>query len=247
MPTDAPIPKILYQTWETRELSPKMAAARATWLEKNPDWTHVLADKDDRRALVESHSPEALKAYDRLKIGAFKADLWRYCQLYKTGGVYADIDSVCVVPLDDYLEDEDRFVAAAATAREDGSLGWVVANGLLCVRPGHPFLKRVIERGIEEILAGEVDGFYAIGPSGLGISINQVLGREPKAQNRAGRHDGYRLLEKKGIRFFNEGTCVFLAEYEGYKDDLKDIGAQHWRDEMKTPSLLDRLKRKLRG
>ena len=35
-----------------------------------------------------------LKCYDSLNIGAAKADFWRYLILYKTGGIYIDVDSM---------------------------------------------------------------------------------------------------------------------------------------------------------
>jgi len=36
-----------------------------------------------------------LFAYDNLIPGAYKADLWRYCVLYKYGGIYLDIKLAC--------------------------------------------------------------------------------------------------------------------------------------------------------
>ena len=38
--------------------------------------------------------PEIKDAYDSLPIRVMKADLWRYCILYKYGGIYADSDTV---------------------------------------------------------------------------------------------------------------------------------------------------------
>lgn len=240
------IPKIFYQTWKTKDLSPGMSAARETWLSKHPDWTHVLVDDAEQRAFVADFGSDVVKAYDMLKSGAFKSDLWRYCQLYKSGGVYADIDSVCVEPLESYLRADDQFVSSEATPREGGGLGWVVYQAIIAARPGHPFLERAIERGVGEILAGEKDGFLAIGPSGLGMSINQVLGRPDKTPNVAGNYDGYRLLKKRGGELFADDVCVFLHQYDGYKAEAEAQGVAHWRTEETKPSLLDRAMRKLR-
>ena len=38
---------------------------------------------------------DILNAYDILKPGAFKADLWRCCILYIYGGIYLDIKYGC--------------------------------------------------------------------------------------------------------------------------------------------------------
>jgi len=42
---------------------------------------------------LRTHFPSpVLEAYQAMKPGAFKADLFRYCVLLITGGVYADVD-----------------------------------------------------------------------------------------------------------------------------------------------------------
>ena len=39
---------------------------------------------------------DVLEAFNKLIPGAYKADLWRYCVLYKLGGIYLDIKYSCV-------------------------------------------------------------------------------------------------------------------------------------------------------
>ena len=56
------------------------------------DCVHYLYNDADCRAFIQSaFPPDVVAAYDRLIPTAFKADLWRYCVLYKFGGVYLDI------------------------------------------------------------------------------------------------------------------------------------------------------------
>ena len=56
------------------------------------DCIHYLFDDTECRAFIAREYPdEVLCAYDRLIPTAFKADLWRYCVLYKYGGVYLDV------------------------------------------------------------------------------------------------------------------------------------------------------------
>lgn len=45
-----------------------------------------------------------LNAYNKIKPKAFKADLFRYCYLYIYGGIYADIDTICLKNLDSLLD-----------------------------------------------------------------------------------------------------------------------------------------------
>ena len=56
------------------------------------DCVYYLYNDADCRAFIQSaFPPDVVAAYDRLIPTAFKADLWRYCVLYKFGGVYLDI------------------------------------------------------------------------------------------------------------------------------------------------------------
>ncbi len=52
---------------------------------------YLFCDSDCRSFIAREYPPDVLMAYDRLIPTAFKADLWRYCVLYKYGGVYLDV------------------------------------------------------------------------------------------------------------------------------------------------------------
>jgi len=236
------IPKILFQTFETANLTPGMQSARESWLSLNPQWKTIFYAAEERRGFIaQKFGNDVLAAYDRLDSGAFKADLWRYCVLHEFGGAYADIDSICLVPLEDFLKPEDRFVASRA-----GRVSWGISNGFIASEAQHPFLAKAIERGTREILAGEVDGYLSIGPGALGISMNITLRRPPKAPFEAGDHGEYRLCTKNGTGIYIGDTKIILTEYCGYKEDLSRMGIQHWRDADNKTSLAQRLGRKIR-
>jgi mannosyltransferase OCH1-like enzyme len=86
------IPLNIFQTWHTKNLPPLMADAVNKIKLLNPRFNYELFDDNDCREFIEKNFPiEVLKAYDSLIPGAYKADLWRYCILYKRGGIYLDI------------------------------------------------------------------------------------------------------------------------------------------------------------
>jgi mannosyltransferase OCH1-like enzyme len=89
---DSIIPLCIYQTWHTTNLPPKMQQAVNTIKAHNPEFQHFLYDDNMCREFIRNNFPEdVLRAYDLLIPGAYKADLWRYCILYKKGGIYLDI------------------------------------------------------------------------------------------------------------------------------------------------------------
>ena len=75
-------------------LPPKMYACVRDNLVLNNvgvDCIHYLFhDAECRDFIAREYPPDVLMAYDCLIPTAFKADLWRYCVLYKYGGVYLD-------------------------------------------------------------------------------------------------------------------------------------------------------------
>ena len=106
------IPKTIVQTWISEDkLTPVMKAATQTWKDKNPGWDYKFFSDEDCLEFIENNfAKDTVNAYNKIKPGAGKADLFRYCYLLVKGGVYTDIDNICVKPLDDWLTDVDKFV-----------------------------------------------------------------------------------------------------------------------------------------
>jgi mannosyltransferase OCH1-like enzyme len=68
---------------------------------KQSGWEYKFYTDDEARNFLSTHfPPEVRQAYDALRPGAFKADLFRYCVLLIHGGVYADMDIMLETNLD---------------------------------------------------------------------------------------------------------------------------------------------------
>jgi hypothetical protein len=95
--SESVIPLHIYQTWHTKKLPPKMRECVEKLKKDNPEFKHHLYDdKMCRKYIKDNYSKDILNAFDKLVPGAYKADLWRYCVLYKEGGIYMDIKFKCV-------------------------------------------------------------------------------------------------------------------------------------------------------
>ena len=98
------IPRNIFQTWETKDLSDGFKLLTQTWKDKNTNYSYFLFDNNDCIDFIKKHFDEKVyNAYSRIIPGAFKADLWRYCVLYIYGGIYVDIDTVCLGKVDSFL------------------------------------------------------------------------------------------------------------------------------------------------
>ena len=75
-------------------------------------------DYECRNFIKNNYCIETLKAYDSLIPTAYKADLWRYCVLYKYGGIYGDLTQIMLKRIDfnkdniDMLLVKDRFACS---------------------------------------------------------------------------------------------------------------------------------------
>ena len=96
------IPRIIHQTWfedVTQEKYPNMSRLIESFKQSGWDY-RFYADEDVGGFLVTHFPPEVKDAYDALRPGAFKADLFRYCVLLIHGGIYADMDVMLESNLD---------------------------------------------------------------------------------------------------------------------------------------------------
>lgn len=108
------IPKIIWQTheWDYQDLPEVFKKTSYTWKNLNPEWEYRYFSGKDREDFISEHYPFLKETYLN-PIKTRQADIWRYCVIHKFGGVYADMDSVCIKSLDHMLENynnEDLIV-----------------------------------------------------------------------------------------------------------------------------------------
>ncbi len=122
------IPKIIHMIWLGKEFPEKFHAYRNSWIEKHPEWTHILwidnpinykygtAIEDianlKQDLLDDAYATKQLvisikdiqlhnkSIFDAAENLAEKSDILRYELLYRLGGVYVDTDFECIKPLD---------------------------------------------------------------------------------------------------------------------------------------------------
>lgn len=99
------IPKIIWQTQEAKfeDLLPFQKRIIDTWINLNPGWEHKYTDAKQREQDVKEYNDTLHQAY-MLASGVNQADIWRIIVTYRYGGVYADMDSICTLSLDNVLK-----------------------------------------------------------------------------------------------------------------------------------------------
>ena len=90
--------KILLQTYHDKRKIPSKVYRNIK--KYAADYEHIIYDDDDCiKFLTENYNKIVVNRFKSLSMGAHKADLFRYCWLYKNGGVYLDIKIILVKPL----------------------------------------------------------------------------------------------------------------------------------------------------
>ncbi|CAO3411538.1 glycosyltransferase [Azospirillum largimobile] len=159
---NSPIPRLIHQTWKTRDVPPQFQALQRSWSARNPGFAYRFwTDEDIGRFVAEEH-PALLPVFQGYADPIARIDLARYLILRRFGGVYADLDFECLRPIDGLLE--GRSFVVGLEPEEHGRLAKAAERGLpriLCPSflasvPGHPFWDHLLSRLVEARHCGDV-------------------------------------------------------------------------------------------
>lgn len=150
------IPKIIHQTFYTHILPPEIVRVIIKNKKLCPDYKFIFYNDNDCEQFIKKNFEEKIyNAYMRINdcYGAMKSDFFRYCILYKVGGVYLDIKSCLYAPLDKIINKDD--ICILDIARNDLE-PWRKNNPtfeqwLLIFAPNHPYLLEMINNMVEYI------------------------------------------------------------------------------------------------
>ena len=166
------IPKTIYQTFKTSHL-PLLTRWHIHRMKKrNPEYDYQFYD-DERidKFIHEEFDRETYTTYKRIKIGAAKADFFRYAVLYKRGGIYLDIDSLILCKLDHFIDPGDSAIISL-----EGNLKFYIQYALF-FEAGHPFLEKTLAYIFENIRKNKYpkDIHKMTGPSVYSRAISDCL------------------------------------------------------------------------
>jgi len=156
------IPLNFYTCWHTKDLPPLMKENYDLLVEQNPEFTHHLYDEDDCRDFIKNNFDDyVLHAYNSLIPCSYKSDLWRYCVLYKNGGIYMDIKYKCANNFKLIaLTESEYFVRDRPTH--------MTYTALIVVKPEN----QIMLKCINQIVKNVKDKFYGsscLSPTGPGL------------------------------------------------------------------------------
>jgi mannosyltransferase OCH1-like enzyme len=224
------IPKVIYQTWKTKKLHPQLENIKQNIQNLNPNYKMELFDDDDMdRWIINNCDQQICEAYNKLFVGAAKADLWRYLILYKNGGLYLDIDSIIHKSLDELIQIDDSAIIS-----REANVGYFM-QWMLIFEKEHPILKLTIDKCIYNINnPNTTDVVFLTGPGVFTEAINETYSKY--IENLWGTNDDELNIitnDKNNdirCRFFNVSYDPFAQWKHDHTNYLYD-GFNHWRYE----------------
>jgi mannosyltransferase OCH1-like enzyme len=136
----AAIPTIIHQSWKDENIPHDvyLPAWVNSWSEAHPSWTRMFWTDRDNEELVRRWYPQFYDFYMGLDQGIKKADFARFLYMHRFGGVYVDLDFVCLKNLSPLLADYDIVLGRLSPDNEY----YQIPNAFLASRPGCEFWMR---------------------------------------------------------------------------------------------------------
>uniref|UniRef100_A0A6C0HUM7 Alpha 1,4-glycosyltransferase domain-containing protein n=1 Tax=viral metagenome TaxID=1070528 RepID=A0A6C0HUM7_9ZZZZ len=146
---DSIIPKYFFQIWINNENKiPNLIEENFKNIKnENPDFECKLYNKEDCiEFLQNNYHEDIIKTYNKIIPGAYKADLMRYCILYKTGGIYLDAK---MMPINNFklkdVTNKEYFIRDFESSQKG------VWNGFIVCKKNNPILLDAINSIVENV------------------------------------------------------------------------------------------------
>lgn len=212
------IPMHIVQVWHNKKEIPDTVNQCINLIKKqNPEFKHSLFDEKECRDFIASENfpSEVLECYDKIKPHALKADLWRYCYMYKKGGIYLDCKYYCINGFKLSLLTDKEYFCKDIMQSFNG-----IYNAILVCKPKNKIMYKCINKVIENVknnYYGSV-GLCATGP----LMISQFFTKK-QIDNLILNHE----MLNDNIRFINYKEYRVLQYHENYKKE-KNQRYKHW-------------------
>lgn len=236
------VPLVIYQSWQSHIVPKGMKQNILNTIENNPEFDYYLySDADSRSFITANYDSDVVNAFDLLRPGAYKSDLWRYCILYKLGGVYFDIKIIPIVSLHKLISEHKHVFVKDITcvnnlnkelknssmyARE------CVWNGLMISPPNNKIFKHCIQEIVESCK------MRLYRNNDLDITGPCLLGRIIKKYD-SSNYFKYMILNIDKRDDINillyHNIPYFIVEYPGYRKEQKKFQkSSHYNEAWKN-------------
>eukprot|EP00948_MAST-09A_sp_MAST-9A-sp1_P000325 g325.t1 len=126
------IPRLIHKIWwQGERVVPQIYhSSLQSWKDKHPDWTVIVWDHKSIEEVIRQFFPEDLEMFNNYPRMIQKIDAAKYFILCHFGGVYTDMDQVCLRPIESII-DPDNEQADIVVSELSNSRVWIaILSGL---------------------------------------------------------------------------------------------------------------------
>ena len=179
---DFDIPRRIHQTWDSYNVPQDFVPKIKSWMDKNPGWEYWFWTPSDVRELLMTSYPGSIPLYDSYNHITYRADVMKYFVLHSFGGFYADLDTECLKPLQNWTNKHQCILNRTPFEldylfhkRKEPS----IATAIMACRLGHPLFEQIIKslpafRRMKSILK-------ATGPFFMDLMVRRYTRQLPKS------------------------------------------------------------------
>ena len=219
-------PQIIFQTWISRIVPKNMYKVIYDNLLNNDTFDYFLFDDNDCEKFMNEYcNDDVYCAYKSLVPPAYKADLWRYCVIYKYGGIYADIKFI----LRNLLLSINEHKQILLRDRNNETTPPRIYQALFILNKSNNVLEKLIKKIIENV-RNNYYGWDPLVPTGPGLFGQYAFENKPPSTNYKDINNInfilpniklFNIKDKDGDPEMNEEPKLF-SSYEEYRNDQKE-------------------------
>lgn len=159
------INRIIHQTWKVKDYPKDIynPSWQASWIDNHPEWDYMFWTDDDNEKLVKDYYPQFYDRYMAIDRGVVKSDIARVLYLHRHGGIYADMDFICLRPFDGLLDVVGEFIVVG----QHDQAAQPLPNAWMYSPPDESFWLRYVTDSLADWDAGQRKVESIAGPDRL--------------------------------------------------------------------------------
>lgn len=237
------IPNVVYQTWDRNRLGRTHLRELHRFRNLNPEYSFVFFDTEAMNAYMRTwyQGHPIYDIFNNIQFGASKADVFRYCLLFREGGWYFDINKMINIPLKELVNVHHEAVLSYENnpVLENETVPPEIVNDLQYPNntfvqwgfgfiKGHPILKDIIDQIVKDYPGYKNKRFESVQMAILDFTatyqwtrtIWKTLKREPAL--RATTHQCGKDFFGQGVFFIKRSWSRYLLKksYTHYRNQV---------------------------
>jgi mannosyltransferase OCH1-like enzyme/GR25 family glycosyltransferase involved in LPS biosynthesis len=140
------VPKIIHQLWRDENIPDHLKLMQQSVIDNHPDYEYKLWKDSDILKFIEEFYPEMFHYYNSgIEHIIQQIDFIRLLLIYHYGGIYIDLDSICLKPVNDILNYPCSFINTKKhEAFVDKYYPLIINNAFIAAEKQNNFIKQIL-------------------------------------------------------------------------------------------------------